>query len=192
MEPIRNAIDMIDVNKINNGLPLGSGRVILQKFSRGNITTDYIAWLNDPTVVRYSNQRFVLHSADTCLEYFQSFNGTNNIYLAIYLKEDNLYIGTMTVYISTVHETADIGILIGNKNIWGKGVGQEAWTLMVDWLINVAGIRKVTGGALRANVGMIKIMINSGMKIDGVREAQELHDGKPQDILYFSKFSNEI
>lgn len=183
---------MIDANKIKAHLPLEGERVILKIFNMSNITSSYIAWLNDPEVVRYSNQKFIVHNADTCLEYFQSFIGTNNIYLAIYLKEENIYIGTMTVYIAGAHETADIGILIGDKKIWGNGIGQEAWILMVDWLVKVAGARKVTGGAMRANIGMTKIMVNSGMKIDGVRVAQELLDGKPQDILYFSKFRNGI
>lgn len=183
---------MIDLNNIKDDLSLEGDRVILRTFNRGNITSEYVAWLNDPEVVRFSNQRFALHSTDTCLEYFQSFIGTSNIFLAIYLKEDNLYIGTMTVYISSAHETADIGVLIGDKKNWGKGIGQEAWILMVDWLIKVAGLRKVTGGAIRSNVGMTQIMIKSGMKIDGVRVAQEVLDGKPQDILYFSKFRNEI
>jgi RimJ/RimL family protein N-acetyltransferase len=183
---------MIDINKSKDSLTLEGRAVALKSFSIGNITPNYIAWLNDPEVVKYSNQRFFLHNTDTCLEYFLSFIGTNNIYLAIYLKEENLYVGTMTVYISIAHETADIGILIGDKKNWGKGIGQEAWVLMVDWLIKVAKVRKVTGGAIRSNVHMTKIMVNSGMKNDGVRVEQELLDGKPQDIVYFAKFRNQM
>ena len=180
---------MIDANKIKNSLPIEGDAVILREFNRSNITDNYLGWLNDPEVVRYSNQRFTLHTHKSSLDYFQSFLGTNNIYLAIYLKKEDLYIGTMTIYISTVHETADIGLLIGDKTSWGKGIGQESWKLIVDWLIEVVGIRKVTGGALRSNAGMVQIMVNSGMKIDGVREAQELLDGRAQDILFFTKFN---
>jgi RimJ/RimL family protein N-acetyltransferase len=49
-------------------------------------------------------------------------------------------------------------------------------------------LRKVTGGAMRANVAMVRIMEKSGMTLEAVRGAQELLEGKPQDLLYYAKF----
>ena len=43
-------------------------------------------------------------------------------------------IGTMTIYFSANHQTADIGIMIGNKAFWGKG-GEQAWQAVMDLLI---------------------------------------------------------
>ena len=99
-----------------------------------------------------------------------------------------MYVGTMSVYISTAHETADIGIMIGDRTCWGDGIGGDAWNTILTWLLDVVAIRKATGGCLRDNKGMAKIMINSLMQTDGVSIEQELVDGQPQDIMYFAKF----
>lgn len=179
---------MIDIFKLKSFFPLEDAQVKLKLFTKNNITDNYIDWLNDSAVVRYSNQRFMLHSHQSSLDYLQSFVNSENLLLAIYLKEEDAFIGTMTVYISSAHKTADVGILIGDKTIWGRGIGRDAWALVLRWLIDEAEIRKVTGGTLRCNRGMVKIMINSGMNPDGVRLAQELIDGQAHDVLYFSKF----
>lgn len=181
-------LKVIDINKLKSFFPIEGAQVKLKEFAKSNITDSYIDWLNDPTVVRYSNQRFTIHTRLTSLDYFSSFVNTENLFLAVYLKEEERYIGTMSVYISTVHETADIGILIGDKSCWGRGIGGDAWCLIVNWLIDIAEIRKVTGGTLRCNSGMVQIMINSGMKPDGIRMAQEIVDGHAHDVLFFSKF----
>ena len=153
-----------------------------------NITDAYLGWLNDPVTTRYSNQRFHRHTLQTSLAYLQSFEGTENHFLTISLKANKKYVGTMSAYISSAHETADMGIMIGDKASWGLGVGGDAWATLLSFLLNTVKIRKVTGGAVAANKGMIKIMSNSGMIPDGVRVRQELIDRKAEDILHFAKY----
>lgn len=136
--------------------------------------------------MKYSNQRFRSHNIETCKAYLSSFKGTDNLFVAIYLGAE--FIGTMTAYVSQTHKTADMGLLIGAAN-QGKGLGSDAWVTLMKYLFQ-AGARKVTGGTLRCNSAMIKIMLNSSMKPDGVRVAHELVDGKPEDILCFAKFSS--
>ena len=136
--------------------------------------------------MKYSNQRFRVHTFETCKAYLSSFKGTNNLFLAIYQGAE--YIGTMTAYVSQVHKTADMGLLIGAT--WqGKGLGADAWATLMGYLFQT-GARKVTGGTLRCNSAMVRIMLSSGMSPDGVRVAQELVDGKPEDVLHFAKFSS--
>lgn len=164
-----------------------SGRLVtLCYFSDSNITSEYIGWLNDQKVVKFSNQRFRLHNAQTCQSYLNSFKNTDNMFLAIY--QDANFVGTMTAYVSTIHKTADMGIMIGDAQSWGKGIGQDAWMTLMRHLFERCGIRKVTGGTLKCNAAMVRIMLKSGMKPDGVRVAHELVDGEPQDVLHFAKF----
>ena len=50
------------------------------------------------------------------------------------------------------------------------------------------GMRKVTGGALKVNAGMIRIMEKSMMTHEATKKNQELFDNKPVDIMYFAIF----
>lgn len=162
--------------------------VVLRPFAESDITPVYVGWLNDPVVVRYSNQRFRTHTVETCRAYLKSFAGTDNLFLAI--CRGSAVVGTMTAYVSRHHGTADMGILIGDPASWGKGIGKDAWTTVMRYLLARGDIRKVCGGTLRCNAGMVRIMECSGMSPDGVRVAHELVDGVPQDMVYFASFNH--
>ena len=95
----------------------------------------------------------------------------------------------MTIYRNENHGTADIGLMMGNKSYWRQGLGLEAWRVVLKELLKEPSIRKVTGGTARPNTGMVKIMEQSGMKLEAVRHQQELIEGKPVDLLYYAKFA---
>lgn len=163
-------------------------RLNLCPFSESDITTDYIRWLNDPEVVRFSNQRFRRHDEESCQAYLRTFADSDNLFLAIHLSDDKRLIGTMTAYVLSHHGTADMGLLIGERGVWGHGFGLEAWNLLLNHLLRARRLRKITAGTLRCNLGMTRIMERSGMHMEAVRSQQELVDGEPQDVLHFAKF----
>jgi len=179
---------MIDAELIKGLFPIEGQLVKIDLFKKENITDTYLGWLNDPVTTRYSNQRFLRHTLQTSIAYLQSFEGTENHFLTISLKANKKYVGTMSAYISSAHETADIGVMIGDKTSWGLGVGGDAWATLLSFLLNTVRLRKVTGGAVASNRGMVKIMSKSGMMPDGVRVAQELINGKAEDIVHFAKY----
>lgn len=165
-------------------------KVILRPFQLSDITAEYISWLNNPHVVKYSNQRFFLHTEQSCRKYFDSFANTENLFISIRRQSDDMAVGTMTAYLSPHHNTADIGIMIGVRDVWGQGIGQDAWDTLLKWLIHERRLRKVTAGTLQSNQAMIKLMERSGMIKEGTLAEQELLDGIPQDIVNYAKFGN--
>jgi RimJ/RimL family protein N-acetyltransferase len=170
---------------VEKALHLKGEVVELRSFAPENLTESYIGWLTDPQLMRFSNQRFRVHNMESCRAYMASFANTDNLFIAIY--HEAVFIGTMTAYRSTAHGTADIGLLIGSGS-QGKGLGKDAWATLVAHLL-ATGTRKVTGGTLRCNTTMLRIMQSCGMQADGVRVAQELVDGVAQDMLHFAKFA---
>lgn len=169
-------------------LPLHGKKVDLYPFESTDITDTYIAWLNDPEVTRFSNQRFLKHDYESCKRYLATFVNSDNLFLSVRLRENGQAIGTMTVYFAPHHGTADVGILIGERTIWGMGYGQDAWSTAVDWLSSHEAIRKITAGTLASNQGMITLMERSGLELESVRKNHEIVAGKPVDVLYYAKF----
>lgn len=167
---------------------LSGDKVLLKSFSVSDINDAYIGWLNDPNVVKFSNQRFLKHDRESCLRYQASFEGTGNLFMSVRRLSDDSLIGTLTAYVARHHGTVDVGILIGDKSVWGQGYGQDAWDTLTNWLLGREDIRKLTAGALACNFGMIKLMERSGMILEAVRKAQEIVEGRPEDILYYAKF----
>ncbi|MBI5716563.1 MAG: GNAT family N-acetyltransferase [Burkholderiales bacterium] len=179
--------------------PLLQGRrVRLRPFTAADITDTYLAWLNDPEVVRYSNQRFVRHTRESCERYFASFDGpagSANLFVSLRVAKPDasergeIPVGTLTAYRSLPHGTADVGILLGERAVWGQGIGLEAWRLLTDWLLTTPGLRKLTAGTLACNRAMLTVAERSGMQREGVRRAQEMIDGVPTDIVQFARFA---
>lgn len=171
-------------------LQLIGDKVVLRSFTCEDITPIYIGWLNDPEVVRLSNQRFRRHDADSCKAYLTSFSGTSNHFVGIRLRDSDRMIGTMTAYCTLQHGTADVGILVGDRTLWSQGIGRDAWCTMLAWLLERDDIRKVTAGTLACNHSMLKLMTVSGMHLEGIRRAQEVVEGTPQDLHYYARFKS--
>lgn len=169
---------------------LRSERLMVRPFRPTDITPEYLGWLNDPVVTRFSNQRFRRHDRASAEAFLAGFAGQPSRFLSVRLLADNRAIGTMTAHISPHHGTADMGILLGARDVWGRGYGLECWSLLMGWLIGEAGIRKVTAGTTSVNHGMIQIMERSGMQHEATRRAQELIEGAPVDILYYARFGD--
>ena len=164
-------------------------RIGIKNFKKDDISKEYISWLNDKKVTEYSNQRHAIHSYESCLSYYNSFKGTNNHFLSIRELNTNRMIGTLTIYHFVHHKTVDIGIMIGESDVWGQGYGQEAWNMTMEWLIEDSEIHKITAGTARPNKGMIKLMERSGMTLEAVKIKQEIIGGSFEDLLYFAKFN---
>lgn len=164
-------------------------RVAIEPFAVSDIGAAYVSWLNDPEVVRFSNQRFRAHTIESCQAYFASFADSPNLFVAVRDRADDRLVGTMTAYRTLHHGTVDIGIMIGDRRCWGAGFGQEAWDLLLGWLLALPDIRKATAGTLACNHGMVRLMERSAMTLEGVRVAQEIVEGVPQDIVLYGKFA---
>jgi RimJ/RimL family protein N-acetyltransferase len=151
-----------------------------------------VGWLNDPEVVRYSEQRHRIHTIESCREYWRSFVGTPHHFWAILVSGSQLgHIGNINAYVDEKNRLADVGILIGEKTAWGQGYGLEAWIAVCMHLLNEQGVRKVTAGTSAANKGMLRIMEKSGMVADGRRVRQYIFEGKETDIIHMALFNDK-
>lgn len=183
---------MVDIAQLKSRFPLESKELTLRLFAVEDITESYVSWLNNPLVVRYSNQRFRSHSQRSCLEYFNNLQEACALFIAVIHNDSQEMIGTMTAYINPHHATADLGILLGNTQYWGQGYGQLSWQLLLDTVSSHPQIRKVTAGTLSCNKSMLGLMIKSGMVLDGVRHQQEIVEGQAFDIIHYARFNPEF
>jgi ribosomal-protein-alanine N-acetyltransferase len=169
--------------------PLATPRMVIVPFAADHLTDRYVSWLKDPEVVRYSDQRHRTHTLESCREYWESYTGTPHYFWALLCRESQLgHVGNMNAYVDEIHSVADLGILIGEKQIWGQGYGLEAWMAVCAYLLKDAGIRKVTAGTLAVNRGMLTIMLRTGMEADGRRTRQCLFEGREVDVVHGALF----
>jgi ribosomal-protein-alanine N-acetyltransferase len=171
--------------------PLLTPRLRIEPFSTDRHLSDrYVGWLNDPEVVKFSEQRARVHTVDSCRVYALSFVGGPHHFWAI-VAEELGHIGNLNAYVNQVHGTADVGILIGERSAQGRGYATEAWVAVCDYLLRTAGLRKVTAGALAVNQPMIRLMERVGMRDDGRRVRQQIWNGAEVDVVHAALFRAE-
>lgn len=168
---------------------LETPRLTLEPFSAPLVSERYVSWLNDPQVVRFSENRHRVHTLASCRAYVDGFVDTPNYLWAILTRQPaGRHVGNINAYVDPANEIADIGLMIGERSFWGRGYGGEAWAAVCDYLLRKARLRKVTGGALAANGGMLEIMKRIGMQPDGVRTAHYIVEGAPADLVHMAFF----
>ncbi|HVL68422.1 MAG TPA: GNAT family protein [Vicinamibacterales bacterium] len=161
-------------------------------FSDAHLTERYVGWLNDPGVTRYSDNRFRQHTMESCRRYLESFAGTPHHFWAIVTRDPQLgHVGNVNAYVDTNHSIADVGILIGEGRAQGLGLGSEAWLGVCDFLLRIAGLRKVTAGTLEVNTPMLRVMERCGMRPDGRRVRHQVWEGRETDMVHGALFRDD-
>ena len=170
---------------------LETADLTLQPFTESHLTEHYISWLNDPDVVRFSEQRHHDHSRASCKSFIRQFNEGPNTLWAIIEKSTGRHIGNINTSIDSPNKVADLAIMIGEKDVWGKGYGSQAWNAVMHYLFDRCAIRKITAGTMAVNTGMLAIMRRCGMTIEGQRKGQFMVDGKPVDMIMAARFATD-
>ena len=160
----------------------------LVKFTKNHLNKRYIEWLNDNEVVKYSEQRHVNHTFKSCNEFLNNKKINNEYFLAVEYKFDSLWkhVGNIVASLDLHNKTADLSILIGDKSIWGQGIGNRSWCLASLGLIKYENIRLITAGTMSCNKRMIKIFEKNNMTIDAVLPNRYLFSGKYADLILAS------
>ncbi len=169
---------------------LETERLVLSPFQQRHLTAAYVSWLNDPEVVRYSEQRHRGHSLESCRTFIDGFrDGPDHLWAIEEKTARNRHIGNITTAVDEPNGVADIQILIGDRHSWGTGLGAEAWRAVMDYLF-AEGFRKITAGTMAENTGMLRIMEKCGMAEEGRKAGQFILDGRPVDLVMSAKFRN--
>lgn len=160
------------------------------------VTEQHVAWLNDPAVVRFSEQRHKTHTLESQHQYLNEFPVGSHIWLVVAKPPPEAddegvsgipprHIGTITAYIDPHNRVANMGIMIGEKSLWGQGYGSEAWDAVIDWLFAYDKIRKIECGCMHKNFSMRQLAEKAGMHQEGGRNEHFWHEGAPAHLVMF-------
>lgn len=140
-------------------------RISLRCLTNRDVTEVYLGWLDDRSVNQFLEVRF---SAPKTLEELKKFvekvNKSDDVLLfGIFLTEGLTHIGNIKLGpISFIHGRADIGIIIGEKNYWGRGLATEAITLLSDHATAGLGLSRIYAGCYESNVGSRRAFEKAG------------------------------
>jgi [ribosomal protein S5]-alanine N-acetyltransferase len=101
--------------------------------------------------------------------------------------KDGVTIGTTALTeLNEYHGVANLGIVIGDKNYWGKGVATEVITTLINHAFAHLNIFHVGAEVEEGNVPMIRALEKVGFKQDGLFESARVKNGKRINVHHFS------
>jgi len=168
-----------------------SKKIEILRFRKNHITKEYISWLNNKNLLKFSEQKFKKHTKKTCLKYLGSIKKTNNYFLAIQDAENNKHIGNITIYLNKNYRTAEISLLIGSPVHQGRGFGTMAWIMICNFLFKKLKVRKISAGTLVLNKPMLKIFKASNMYYEARRRKHAEINGIQIDLVIYSIFRDQ-
>jgi RimJ/RimL family protein N-acetyltransferase len=134
--------------------------VIIEKRDARTLTT----YMNDPEVNRYLLRYMPLHVQEEETWIQSMTERKNGLVLGIVRKEETTLIGTTSLGWKKDNRdrTASFGLMIGDKNAWGKGYGTEATSCMLAYAFNTADLRGVELCLYSSNTAAKKVYEKCG------------------------------
>jgi RimJ/RimL family protein N-acetyltransferase len=196
-----------NIDLLRNKFKIGRFRMIL----RNNLFSDrielvsyselrqYLKWLEDLDVVKYLNVEDLLipKGLEFIEQSFERFTQKDSIGFFIRVIKTGEVIGNVKLSnINHYKRSANDGIMIGEKDWWGKGIFYEAFLLLLDYGFNTLGLNRITGGCNVNNLGIPKTLERIGYKKEGeLRHADYINGEYSNHLIYGIKreeFLNHI
>jgi len=157
------------------------------------VSDDYVAWLADPQVNRYLESRFRPQPRAGVEQFVADMlAGEANLLLGIHSRALDGHVGNIKLGpIDRHHGLGEIGIMIGDRAAWGRGVGSAAIRALEAIARNTLGLRKLTAGCYASNLGSKLAFEKAGFVVEGHRKAHYLLDGRPEDGILLGKIIAE-
>ncbi|MBN1793544.1 MAG: GNAT family N-acetyltransferase [Candidatus Omnitrophica bacterium] len=176
-----------DVKNQESTAHIKGERIYLREINVSDVNERYLGWMNDSEVTRHllcDAEKWTLGKLKKYVKKMKK--DPNSIFFGIFLNANETHIGNLKIgSIDYRNNFADIGLLIGERTMWGQGYASEAIRLAVDFSFNTLNLHKLTASVLSINIGSVRVFQKCGFSIEGKREKQYFYDGDYQDSILF-------
>lgn len=171
---------------------LSGARVDLRPLCKATDFEECWRWINDPGIREWLASFLPVTEREE--EQFFSRERQDGFSLAIKFKgEGHACIGTIGVHrIHRADRTAELGILIGKSNEWGKGYGRDAVLTLCRYLFDDLGLRKLIWQALAPNERSIRLAKRCGFEIEAVLKEEKRRHGRFVDVVRLTLFQPQF
>ncbi|MEW5941873.1 MAG: GNAT family protein, partial [Chloroflexota bacterium] len=155
----------------------------------------YFEWVNDPEVTHGLALYLPMSTTDEEKWFERATNrDPNEKPLAIEMRDGEGWrlIGNCAFFdIDTVARSGEIGIMIGDKSVWNKGLGTEAMGLLLLHGFETLNLNRVMLKVYAYNARAIRAYEKAGFKREGALRQAVFKHGKYDDVHIMSVLRSE-
>lgn len=113
-----------------------------------------------------------------------------SVFTVVDLETDSP-IGTVEITYSTLYRTGSLGVIIGEKQYWGRGFGREAINLILDYGFNLLNLHNIMLGVYAFNTRAIGLYGSMGFREIGRKREYQTMGGRKIDMIMMDMLSHE-
>ncbi|MEK7528699.1 MAG: GNAT family N-acetyltransferase [Patescibacteria group bacterium] len=149
-------------------------------------------WIRDREVTRYMSGAQFPKTYVGEVKWFKNMKKKKDeLLFAMLDKKSGQHIGTFGIHsISQYNKKATVGIMIGEKEFWGRGYGTDAMTTALAYCFKKLKLNKVSLLVVPQNKGAMKCYKKCGFKKVGfIKDESRGVDGKFHDAYLMDTFA---
>lgn len=168
--------------------------IYLRAIESADLNDAYREWFNDEEICRYNSHHRFPNYDENMHSYFEStIKSQTNLILAIVDKATDIHIGNVALEnINPVDRAAEFAIIIGNKNLHGKGIGRDATRLILKHGFEQLGLERVYCGTAEDNIGMQKLAAAVGFVQEGRARKALFKNNTFKDVINYGLLRDEL
>ncbi len=172
---------------------LSGSKIYLRPLERSDLNERYLSWLNDPEITRYLETGAFPYTMQDLEKFYAQVTGSpTEVIFAIADRKAHQHIGNVKLGpINWVHRRTMFGIMIGDKRFWGKGVGEEVTSLMMEYAFNRLNLHRVGLVVFEEHQSAVRCYEKVGFKVEGCLREQMYQDGTYKNHLWMGLLRSE-
>jgi RimJ/RimL family protein N-acetyltransferase len=151
----------------------------------------YVKFFNDPEITQYLLMYRPMNLEQEEEWYKAAIKKENVIYFAILIDDPEKMIGSCSINIDWRNRVGNVGITIGEKKYWGKGLGTEAMIKLCEYGFNTLNLQRIELETYEFNERAFKSYIKVGFIEEGRRRKAIFANGKYWDSITMSLLADE-
>ncbi len=155
----------------------------------------FVRWFNDPEVRRYLLMYEPMSRAKEERWFEERLSRKDDLLFALEVREGDrwVHIGNMGLHrIDWKNRVATLGIVIGEKEYWGKGYGTEAVKTMLRYAFHELGLNRVELETYSFNPRAQRCYQKAGFVREGIRRQALYRDGEFHDVITMGILRSEF
>ncbi len=154
---------------IMSSISLKSNRLLFKELDAGCVSTKYVDWMNDVEINKNLESRFVKNNIETIKKFVSQVQQDRKSFLfGIYESDSMNHIGNIKLGpINKYHNRSSIGLVIGDKDSWGRGYATESIQSITNFGFKQMKLVKIFASCYENNIASKIAFEKAGYKVEG-------------------------
>lgn len=170
-------------------------RIMLREYRRDDFSA-MRRWVNDPEVTNLLSDVFLYaHSEPATTAFLEGAmaGGSDHKGFVIADLQTESYIGQIDLFrLDWKNRSAELGLVIGVKELFGQGYGTEAIRLMQSFVFYRMNLRRLYLQVHDYNTRAYQCYLKCGFREEGRLREAHYYNGRYHDIILMSVLRNDV